>query len=242
MQHADHFIDLLWPGIGDRYLPPWTRFANRVLRKAHVPLSFQRPFDHREDMVSPEQAANIQLLLGALLDHEVPGDIVELGCYLGNTSAVIASVLHARHAARPFHVYDSFAYELGSQRGIRATFERNFMELGLPLPTIHAGDLFSIVPAELPDRLAFVHIDLGVGGDPAAHAVLITHALAATYPRTAPGGVIILMDYHVPGVTVEGHDSNPGVRIAADAFLRDKPEKVSTLRGGPCSHGYIRKQ
>ena len=61
------------------------------------------------------------------------------------------------------------------------------------------------------------------------------------YPRMATGGLIVLMDYHVDGVTVHGRDVNPGVRLATDEFLIDKREQVRILYGGDCSHAYIRK-
>ena len=73
-------------------------------------------------------------------------------------------------------------------------------------------------------------------------ARLMLRALSHVYQRLSPGGILVLMDYHVPGLTVEGNDSNPGVRPAADAFFADRPERVITLYGGPCSHGYVRKQ
>lgn len=236
-----HFSQVRWPGVERWRTQVWVKRLNKVLHKLRLPLTVGRPFDHREDMVSLEQAANLHLLVNTVLHDGVPGDLVELGCYTGNTTAVIASVLHAAHAERPFHVYDSFAHELGSQRNIRDRFERNFAALHLPLPVMHAGDMRATVPDELPPTISFAHIDLGVGGDQGEHAAMIAHALRSIYPRLPRGGVVVFMDYHIPGITVAGNDSNPGVRIATDAFLADKPEKVNTLYGGPCSHGYFRK-
>ncbi len=188
-----------------------------------------------------EQASNLQVLLSGVLGGQVPGSVVELGCYTGSTSLVLANVLQVSGEARSFHVFDSFAHELGTEQGIRSVFESNFKRYGLPLPSIHQGDLRATVPAELPVEIAFAHIDLGVGGSTDIHTSIITHALEAVYPRLSRNGVMIFMDYHVPGVTVEGSDSNPGVRLACDAFLASRPERMSTLYGGACSHGYIRK-
>jgi O-methyltransferase len=214
---------------------------NKVFRKLHLPFMIRRHFDHRQDMMSMEQAANLQLLLSGTLGNQVPGAVVELGCYTGSTSLVLARVLQGSGDARPFHVFDSFAHELGTEKGIRSVFGSNFAKYGLPQPVIHEGDLRATVPAELPAEIAFAHIDLGVGGSTDIHTSIITHALESVYPRLSQNGVMVFMDYHIPGITVEGNDSNPGVRLACDAFLAGKPEQMSTLYGGPCSHGYFRK-
>ena len=241
MKNIDHFGNLEWPGSERWRTQSWVKNLNKVLHKLGLPLTVRRPFDHREDMLSLEQAANIQLLLSGVIGSGVKGAVVELGCYTGSTSAVMASLLKARGSTMELHVYDSFAHELGEEQGIRAVFEENFRKLELPLPVIHAGDLRITVPAKLPKSIAFAHLDLGVGGAPEAHASILTYALEAVYPRLAHNAVLVIQDYHVPGLTVDGNDSNPGVRMACDTFFGNKPEQVSTLYGGPCSHGYIRK-
>lgn len=236
------FGELTWPGSDRWEEQAWVRTMNKVLAKLRLPLAVKKHFNHRETMVSLEQAANLHLLLTQVLELNVPGEVVELGCYTGATTSVIAGSLKQAGSNKAFHVYDSFGFELGSERGIREIFESNLRESGHALPRIHAGDIFQTVPAELPDRIAFAHLDLGVGGSTDGHRSLIGYALDALYPRLAPHAVLVLMDYHVPGITVAGNDSNPGVRVAADTFFSDKKEKPITLYGGPCSHAYVRKQ
>ena len=222
--------------------PRWMHNMNRVLGKLHVPIRLQRRFDHREDMVSLEQIANFELLIHDLLDHGVPGAFVELGCYMGSTASVISCLLQDLDPGRAFHVYDSFDIELGRDRGIRALFEANMQAAVVPMPIIHAGDVYDLVPRELPDRIAFAHIDLGTGRTVQNHLPLMHHTLAAVYDRLEPEGILFLMDHHVNGKTIHGHDSNPGVRIAADMFFADKPEGIHLLYGGACSHAYVRKR
>lgn len=229
------------PGLERWNLPAWARFMNRVLAKLRSPVDLRCRFDYREDMVSVEQAANFELLIAQLLEARVPGDFVEMGCYVGRTASIFAKLLQREGGERALHVFDRFDIELGASQGIRAQFEANLRATGAPMPVIHAGDLFATVPAELPDRIAFVHIDLGVGSDTALHQRLVSHALEHAYPRISPGGIIVVMDYHVPGLTVQGFDANPGARPATDAFLAGRPEQVHLLYGGPCSHAYIRK-
>ena len=229
------------PGIHRWVVTPWVQYMNKLLEKLGSPIDLKSRFDHQQDMVSIEQVANFELLVVDLLDRKVPGAFVELGCYVGSTAAVFASLLKANAPERELHVFDRFDIEFSGVKGIRAQFEENMRRAEVPLPVIHAGDLFDLVPSQLPVQVAFAHIDLGIGGSAFEHARLMVHALSSVYMRLAPGGVLVLMDYHVPGVTLNGNDSNPGVRIATDNFLEGKPEKIRVLYGGSCSHAYIRK-
>lgn len=232
-----------WPNAERWNVSPWVMYMNKVLGKLRLPYDLKKRFDHREDMVSMEQVGNFELLINNILEHGVEGEFVELGCYTGSTAAVFAALLAAHgDDSRKLHVYDRFDIELGSARGIREIFEQNIRETHAPMPVIHAGDVFETVPNELPEKIAFAHIDLGTGAPTDIHRKLIDHALRSVYPRMSPNGVMVFMDYHVPNVTVNGHDSNPGVRAACDAFFQNKPERIKLLYGGPCSHAYIRKQ
>lgn len=219
----------------------FARFVNKVSGKLGLPYALNKRFDHREDMVSVEQLGNFDVLITALIAHRVPGDLIELGSYTGSTAAAFAWLLDELDPARRLHVFDRFDIELGSAHDIRARFEERMRARGVRMPEIHAGDVLRTVPEGLPPVIAFAHIDLGTGSDNALHAALMDHALKHVYPRLSPGGVMVFMDYHIPGVTINGNDSNPGVRAACDRFFADKPERIKLLQGGPCSHAYIRK-
>lgn len=193
-------------------------------------------------MVTIEMAGNLEVLLTGVLAHHVPGDLVELGTFTGATAAIIGSVAH-RHggADRAFHVYDRFDIQFGDTVDVEKAFITNMETYGVPMPVMHKGDLLDMVPRDLPARIAFAHIDCGFGGDPKDHAAVVRHCLAGLYDRIPTGGVIVLMDHHDPGRTWAGKDCNPGARMGADAFLRDKPERFEPLYGGVCSHAYMRK-
>jgi O-methyltransferase len=220
---------------------PWMRIANKVLGKLGVPVELHRRFDHHNEMVSAEQVVNFDLLMDEVLSRNITGDVVELGCYTGHTAAVLARMLHAHGDTRKLHVFDRFDIELGRVIGVREEFEERLRRVNVPMPIIHQGDVFGLTPEDLPSAIAFAHIDLGVGGEIALHERLVLHAMELVYPRLSKGGIIVLMDFHLPGVTVKGNDSNPGATKAATAFFADKPEKMRPLNGGPCSHGFVRK-
>ncbi len=228
-------------GTDRRELSVLVKTLNKMVGMLRLPFELQPRFDHREDMVSMQQVSNMQHLIERLLDTHVPGAFVELGCYTGSTAAVIASLIQELEPTREFHVYDRFDIEFGSQRNIKEIFTRTMEECGVPLPIIHQGDFEVTLPRDLPEQIAFAHIDCGTGGAAFEHTELVVRCLTHVYPRLPKNAVVIFMDYHVPELTVEGNDSNPGVRLACDVFLADKPEKVRILYGGPCSHAYIRK-
>lgn len=197
--------------------------------------------DPRRDMLTVQQAVNLQHLVHSVLLLEVQGEFVEVGCYVGHTTSVITSILHPQAQKPTFHVYDNFSHELSGAMDVRQVFSSNLSSLGLQLPQIHEGDVYQTLPVQLPAQIAFAHIDLGVGGCPEKHAALIAHTLDSLYPRLQQGAVLVLMDYHIAGVTIEGSDVNPGVRLAVDTFFEDKPEEPITLYGGAYSHAYVRK-
>jgi O-methyltransferase len=97
------------------------------------------------------------------------------------------------------------------------------------------------VPAELPEKISFIHIDCGFGGDPLAHKKVILHLFEHIYPRMSPGAVCVLMDYNDPAANGLAQDLAPGVKMAADEFLAGKPESMVALYGNSYLHGYFRK-
>jgi O-methyltransferase len=199
-------------------------------------------FRYDRDMVSPEQVGNLEVLLTMVLSRNVPGDIVELGCYTGSTAVVIGTILGRHAPARSFHVHDRFDVDPIGRTDIQGRFKANMDTYEVLLPIIHRGDLVDTVPSQLPDRIAFAHLDCGFGGDADEHADLVSYCLEGLYPRLSTGAILVLMDHHVPGVTRRGFNANPGSRIGADRFFADKPETIVPLYGGACSHAYVLKE
>lgn len=210
-------------------LPPWIKFLNKVFGRSGVPYVLLPRFDHQYHMISIEQASNIHHLVDRILATDVPGAFVELGCYTGSSASLISGLLERPGARREFHVYDHFDIQFGKEQNIHELFMNTIQEEGVPLPIIHEGDFLQTVPMELPDVIAFAHLDCGSGGRAEEHAALITHCLNGVYPRLSQGAVMLLMDYHKAGATLDGFNANPGVRMACDAFFLDKPEQIELL-------------
>jgi predicted O-methyltransferase YrrM len=161
------------------------------------------------------------LILNArqIFEDGVPGDIVELGVYKGNSAAVFADF--ARHYDRRLFLFDTFAgfdnrdIETSSKRVSRA-----FQDTSLEGVRALVGDenvtyvqgFFpeSCERTTMPDTVAIAHIDCDLH-DP------MKAALERFYPSMAPGGLIILHDYS------SGYW--PGATKAVDEFFADKPER-----------------
>ncbi len=190
---------------------------------------------------SLEQRNNLYLLADQVLAFDIKGDFVEVGCQNGATARVLASVIDHHQADRAFHVYDTFCTDPAPAHGSRNIFERNFRIKGPRLPVVHAGNFERTLTQELPEHIAFAHIDRNTGAPDDIHSNCVRECLEAVYPRMSVGAIGVLMDYHDPERTVGGCDTNPGVKQACDRFFRSKPECIQILYGGEYSHAFFRK-
>lgn len=164
--------------------------------------------------------------LTSTLAEEVAGEVVELGCYKGQTACFLQSTLDDFASRKRLHVYDSFSGlpPLSRQDAGTAPFLkpgylacqpedvlRSFSRQGLRPPEIHAGWFHETLATELPDRIAFAHLD----GD-FYDSILVS--LREVYPRLSPGAMVVVDDYSWAGT--------PGARRACDVFFADKSERV----------------
>lgn len=206
---------------------------------------------HNRSMMSMEKLLNLHHLLIHVLRSEVDGAVVELGCYRGFTALTLAKTMKGLQRERPLHLYDSFQGlpEKGeadlcdqeapmrpcdrkdNQRLGKGWFAveaeqigRTFANQGVALPLLHKGWFEETLPSQLPDSIAFAHLD----GDFYSSTLCgLTHL----YPRLSPGAIVVLDDYC--DVQKRGKQNTlPGVKAACDAFFADKPEQVHSLFGG----------
>ena len=220
--------------------PPRTvEFINKLLSRSGTNARIVLKSGAHE-MTSPEQRINLYHLVSQVLAYDVPGDLVELGSYTGETAVLLAQVMHGESTGRQLHLFDNFEWTPDGSDP-RGTLERNFRAQNVPLPQIHQGLFSETVPLELPERIAFVNLDCGVGGPPGIHTRILLECLAAVYPRMPKGAVCSLIDYLSPDADPDTFPSATEVKGACDTFFADKPEKVSALFGGQFPHGYFRK-
>jgi O-methyltransferase len=220
---------------------PIVNFINKGLRLVKAGYHIHPLPDPVEDMNTIEQRINYFHLLDGLIDNQVPGDIVELGCFTGQCAMLFQKVIEMNDSYKELHLYDNFQSKFKIQDSIETILNNNFRSSALRLPILHKGSFEQTIPEQLPRQICFVHIDCGSGGDPEFHKKTMLHCLASIYPRLSKGGVCAMMDYHDRSVNNTGYDVNPGVKLACDEFLANKPEKVNSLYGNQYSHGFFKK-
>ena len=188
--------------------------------KAPVAGEMLRHYRLISEQVSREDIGLILGELESVLRRGIPGDIVELGCYIGTTSLFIRRLLDAYRSDKIFHAYDSFAglppkekeddsaagegFKAGELAASKGQYIREFRHAGLQLPVIHKA-WFEDLPADaVPPEIAFAFID----GDFYRSTIA---ALALVWPHICAGGVALIDDY--------GREALPGVERAVRAFF-----------------------
>lgn len=177
-------------------------------------------------MISKNQLRIILTNLKKVIDSNVEGDVVELGCFYGTTSLYIKKILDYYKSNKIFHVYDSFEglpekgtedinevekqFEKGYCKTNKETFINNFKSANFKLPEIHVGWFGEIPDNEYPTKIAFAFFD----GD---FYNSIYNSFEKVYPKLVSNGRIAIDDYQWAVL--------PGVERACKDFLKDKPEK-----------------
>ena len=169
---------------------------------------------------------------------EIDGDVVEFGCYRGDTSILLERRLEKHRLEKPDNhlkllwIYDSFEglpaktkedqsvagdqFKSGellvTKREVIEKFKRN----GLRLPKIKKGFFEDLNPEEdVPKEIAFAFLD----GD---LYTSIKTSFKLVENRMAKNGIIIVHDYDNPEL--------PGSSRAVDEWLRSHPGKTLEKR------------
>jgi O-methyltransferase len=173
-----------------------------------------------------------------VVDHGIPGEIVECGVWRGGSMQAVAYTLLARGVTdRHLHLFDTFegmpepaetdrrydgkpAVELLERSEKTANIwaiasledvQAGMAETGYPGELIHfrPGLVEDTIPAEAPDRIAILRLDTDWYGS-------TKHELEHLYDRVPSGGVLIMDDY--------GYWQ--GARQAVDEFLDRRDERL----------------
>ena len=188
----------------------------------------------KNDQVSVEETKKI--LEVARDSLEVEGDFVELGCYKGDTSLLLAEVLRdfntklvekpVENSVKKLWIYDSFEglpeksvadesalgrdFKDGELLVTKREVKERFLRAGLPVPVIKKAWFKDLGEADLPNKIAFAFLD----GD---FYESIKDSLKLIEGEIMQGGVILVHDYSNPAL--------PGVMKAVDEWLKNKNYK-----------------
>ena len=171
------------------------------------------------DQVSKLETEKIIELARKSLDLE--GDFVEMGCYKGDTSLILAEVL--QNSDRRLWIYDSFEglpektiedyseigrdFKKGELLVSKREVKTRFLRAGLKVPIIKKAWFGELKQSDLPDKIAFSFLD----GD---FYESIKDSLVLVEDKMVDGGAIVVHDYTNPAL--------PGVAKAVDEWSKKK--------------------
>lgn len=177
----------------------------------------------KNDQVSEKETKKIIDLARKAI--EIEGDFVEMGCYKGDTSLLLAEVLRdysmgVEKPVKKLWIYDSFeglpekgkednsvlgeSFKSGELFVTKKEVKNRFLRAGLPVPVIKKAWFSELGADDLPSKIAFSFLD----GD---FYESIKDSLKLIIPKMSEKGVLIVHDYTNPAL--------PGVRKAVDELL-----------------------
>ena len=156
------------------------------------------------------------------------GDYVEMGCYKGDTSLLLADII--RNVEKGLWIYDSFEglpekseadesvlginFKSGELLVTKREVKQRFLKAGLPVPVIKKAWFSDLTPEDLPERIAFAFLD----GD---FYESIRDSIKLVAPKMSEDGVMIVHDYTNPAL--------PGVKKAVDEWRQGKHSRFGVV-------------
>lgn len=169
-------------------------------------------------IISREQIRYLLAILENTIDTNIYGDVVEFGCFVGESSKYFRMMLDNKTSNKKLYVYDSFEglpelgdYEknTGWKPGTLKTTEdilvNNFYNNGLIPPIITKGWFSDIDDSNIPEQISFAFLD----GD---FYQSIYDSFNKIYSRLSHGSVVVFHDYERPDL--------PGVKAAVLDIMR----------------------
>lgn len=172
------------------------------------------------DQVDEREVAVVLRELDRVLKANVPGDVVEFGCYVGTTSVHLAQRLNG--GDRELWLYDSFEglppktvqdispageqFKTGELLATKKQLIRNLIQAHVPMPHITKGWFSDLSATDIPKKIAFAFLD----GD---YYRSIKDPLKLIWPRLSPGAIIVVDDYAneaLPGAAKAVHEWQAG--------------------------------
>lgn len=180
--------------------------------------------------VSSVETAILISLLQQVLAKNITGDVVELGCYRGDTSILFQHEL--QKTDKILWLYDSFAglpektredssaagdqFKTGELFVTKREVIEKFKRHNLPLPKIKKALFEDLDPiSDLPNKICFAFLD----GDFYAS---IKTSLSLIQDKMQPGSIVIIHDYNNPEL--------PGSARAVDEWFKNHSGKYSSFQ------------
>ena len=171
-------------------------------------------------IIAHDQIKALVTYLADAIENNIEGDVVEFGCYVGESSKFLTKTILELNSNKRVYVYDSFEglpdlskWEENSgwrPRTLKTSEDvliDNFRQNNLQVPFITKGWFKDIPDNKIPDKIAFAFLD----GD---FYDSIYDSLNKVYDKVVDGGYIFFHDYNRVDL--------PGVKAAIDDFFIQK--------------------
>lgn len=171
------------------------------------------------NQVDEREIAVIMRELNQTLGHNIDGDVVEFGCYVGTTSVFLADRL--KNIPKRLYLYDSFEglppkttedespagtqFKTGELLAAKKELIKNLRQANVPMPAIKKAWFSDLHETDIPETIAFAFLD----GD---YYHSIKDPLMLIWNHLAPGATIIVDDY--------ANEALPGAAKAVDEWLK----------------------
>lgn len=180
----------------------------------------------------PQQVSNVEteIILELLRSTaDISGDVVELGCYRGDTSLLLERELERNPARKRLWIYDSFEglpakssfdssvagdnFKQGELFVTKREVVERFKKSGLRVPRIRKNFFENLDPGiDLPSEISFAFLD----GDLYQS---IKTSFNLIWDKLSDGAVVVVHDYNNPEL--------PGVTRAVDEWLLRHPSPLT---------------
>ena len=182
-------------------------------------------------IISFSQIEYLVYYLSTTLENKIDGDIVEFGCYVGESSKYLMKTLVEYKSNKKLYVYDSFEglpdlskWEINTgwkPRTLKTSedvLKENFTINNLPIPEIHKDWFCNIPDYKIPKKISFAFLD----GD---FYDSIYDSLSKIYDKVVDGGYILFHDYD--------RNDLPGVKAAIKDFFSEKNINFEVVEVSP---------
>ena len=163
----------------------------------------------------------VELFQAVQATHKVPGEMAEVGVYLGGTAAIMMMA----DSAKPLHLFDTFTgLPTGGDYLQKGEYAGSMESVSRTLAGYQGR--FTLYPGLFPKesshavghlRFSFVHLDMDLYEG-------TLDALRFFWPRMSPGGIVLSHDY--PQIE--------GIVRAFEVFFAEQPESFLPLSGQQC--------
>lgn len=192
-------------------------------------MSNRKKADEPQQVSNKEEQILVELMESTLA---VDGDVVELGCYRGDTSVLFERALEKYNretgAAKRLWIYDSFEglpaktkedasvagdqFQAGELLVTKREVIEKFKRSGLFVPRIKKGFFENLDPvADIPEKICFGFLDGDLYGS-------IKTSLKLTDKNVSKGSILVIHDYNNPEL--------PGVTKAVSEWLQNNRGKI----------------